>query len=277
MHPLRPPASLPRSAILAALAAVALHAAAGFLALRAPGEKVEQPPVPLEVRFVVEAPPAAAPAPAPKPPPPRSQAGPKPEPKPQPARPPERRPEPRPVVRRTPPAQKTPPAPPPETLVADSVRAAPEAPVAPAPRPPPPGPAVETAPAAPAPAAATSTPSPAPAASAASSASAASAASASGPATSAPRFDAAYLANPPPAYPMISRRLGEEGRVLLRVHVEADGRPSSVELRDSSGSGRLDDAALRAVRGWRFVPARRGEQAVAAWVLVPINFTLKNS
>ena len=270
MSPLRSSASPSRPAILAALAALVLHAGAGFLALRAPGATVVQPPVPLEVRFIVEAPPAVVPAPQPRV---TAKAEPTPEPKreakPQPARPPERKPEPRPVVRRTPPAQKVPPAPPPETLVADSARAAPEAPVAPVPQSSPPGPPVETAPAAPPPAAA--------AASAPAAPSAAPAALAAAPATSAPRFDAAYLANPPPAYPMISRRLGEEGRVLLRVHVEADGRPSSVELRDSSGFGRLDDAALRAVRGWRFAPARRGEQAVSAWVLVPINFTLKNS
>jgi protein TonB len=90
----------------------------------------------------------------------------------------------------------------------------------------------------------------------------------------APRFDAAYLSNPPPAYPPLSRRLGEEGKVVLRVFVEPDGQPAQVEVRTSSGHARLDDAALGAVRRWRFVPARRGEAAVAAWVLVPLNFTL---
>ncbi len=90
----------------------------------------------------------------------------------------------------------------------------------------------------------------------------------------APRFDAAYLSNPPPAYPPLSRRLGEEGKVVLRVFVEPDGQPAQVELRTSSGHARLDEAALGAVRRWRFVPARRGEAAVAAWVLVPLNFTL---
>ncbi|GAA4402241.1 energy transducer TonB [Quisquiliibacterium transsilvanicum] len=276
MNPQRPFATPSRPAILAALAALVLHAGAGFLALSVPGEQVVQPPVPLEVRFVVEAPPAAVPARQPQP---QSQTRAKPERKPEPSRPPERKPEPRPAVRRSPPEQSTPRPSPSETLVADSARAAPEAPMAPAPQPSPSPPAaplapVDTAPAAPAPA-------PAPVAAAPARTAPASppaiAVPASGPATSAPRFDAAYLANPPPAYPMISRRLGEEGRVLLRVHVEPDGRASSVELRDSSGFGRLDDAALRAVRGWRFVPARRGEQAVAAWVLVPINFTLKNS
>lgn len=86
------------------------------------------------------------------------------------------------------------------------------------------------------------------------------------------RFDAAYLNNPAPNYPLISRRLGEEGRVLLRVWVGADGAAAEVAVRTSSGSSRLDEAAMSAVRQWRFVPARRGDEPVAGWVVVPINF-----
>lgn len=91
-----------------------------------------------------------------------------------------------------------------------------------------------------------------------------------------PRFAADYLSNPAPAYPPLSRRMGEEGEVVLRVHVETSGRPSQIEVRKSSGSPRLDQAALDAVWHWRFVPAQRGEEALAAWVLVPITFHLKN-
>jgi protein TonB len=90
-----------------------------------------------------------------------------------------------------------------------------------------------------------------------------------------PRYDAAYLDNPPPAYPSISRRQHEEGRVLLRVQVTADGRAGSVEIETSSGHERLDRAALDAVRRWRFVPAKRGDEAVAASALVPIVFSLE--
>ncbi|HJV88951.1 MAG TPA: energy transducer TonB [Holophagaceae bacterium] len=89
-----------------------------------------------------------------------------------------------------------------------------------------------------------------------------------------PRFDAAYLQNPPPDYPSLSRRLGEEGRVILRVLVSPEGRAEQVELRQSSGHARLDQAALGTVRRWRFVPARRGSDSLAAWVLVPLTFTL---
>lgn len=92
---------------------------------------------------------------------------------------------------------------------------------------------------------------------------------------SAPIFSADYLQNPPPAYPRLSRRAGEEGRVVLRVLVNASGSADEVEVRASSGHARLDDAARAAVQRWRFVPAKRGEQPVAAWVLIPISFRLE--
>lgn len=90
-----------------------------------------------------------------------------------------------------------------------------------------------------------------------------------------PNVNADYLDNPPPVYPALSRRFGEQGKVMLRVFVNATGATEKVELRASSGSSRLDDAALDAVKRWRFVPARQGGLAVAAWVLIPITFSLK--
>lgn len=89
-----------------------------------------------------------------------------------------------------------------------------------------------------------------------------------------PRFAAAYLQNPEPEYPALSQRLGEEGRVLLRVLVSLEGRAEQVELKQSSGFARLDTAAQAAVRRWRFQAARRGTESVAAWVIVPITFHL---
>jgi sulfite reductase (NADPH) flavoprotein alpha-component len=90
-----------------------------------------------------------------------------------------------------------------------------------------------------------------------------------------PVFNADYLVNPPPAYPALSRRKGEEGRVVLRVLVNAAGAAQAVEIRASSGHERLDVAALETVRRWKFVPARRGAEPVSAWVLVPISFKLE--
>jgi len=92
----------------------------------------------------------------------------------------------------------------------------------------------------------------------------------------APRFDVAYLNNPRPEYPRMARRMGEQGRVLLHVFVNAAGGAEKVEIRTSSGSARLDQAAREAVQRWKFVPARQGGEAVSAWVLVPISFVLES-
>jgi protein TonB len=90
-----------------------------------------------------------------------------------------------------------------------------------------------------------------------------------------PVFDATYLQNPAPAYPTLSRRMKEEGRVVLRVLVSANGAADEVQLRASSGYARLDDTARDTVKHWRFVPAKRGLQPVAEWVLIPISFKLE--
>jgi len=89
-----------------------------------------------------------------------------------------------------------------------------------------------------------------------------------------PIFNADYLDNPPPPYPAASRRNGEQGRVLLRVLVNVHGRAENVQVRDSSGHRRLDEAALDTVKRWRFVPAKRGDRAVEEWVLIPVSFRL---
>ncbi|MGH8527852.1 MAG: energy transducer TonB, partial [Gammaproteobacteria bacterium] len=90
-----------------------------------------------------------------------------------------------------------------------------------------------------------------------------------------PRFSADYLDNPAPRYPALSRRLGEKGRVLLRVLVNAEGHPEGIQVNRSSGFARLDSAAREAVSQWRFVPAKLGDRSVRAWVIVPIVFTLR--
>jgi protein TonB len=89
-----------------------------------------------------------------------------------------------------------------------------------------------------------------------------------------PRFDADYLNNPAPTYPSLSRRLREQGVVLLRVYVLPSGSPETVELKTSSGSARLDQSALAAVRRWKFTPAQSAGRSVGAWVVVPIAFSL---
>jgi protein TonB len=90
-----------------------------------------------------------------------------------------------------------------------------------------------------------------------------------------PAFNAGYLRNPAPRYPLAARRFGEQGTVMLRVLVTAEGLPARVDLEKTSGSMHLDSAAIEAVKGWRFTPARRGNEAVEGWVLVPIVFRLE--
>jgi protein TonB len=94
------------------------------------------------------------------------------------------------------------------------------------------------------------------------------------PTLEAPRADAAYLRNPPPAYPKMLLKRGVEGSVLVRAQVLDDGRCSRVQLKESSGFRLFDEAALTAVKDWRFVPARQGAQTVMAWVDVPIDFRI---
>jgi len=93
-----------------------------------------------------------------------------------------------------------------------------------------------------------------------------------------PNFVAAYLNNPAPTYPKTSIRLREQGTVMLRVLVNPQGAADSVMVEQSSGHARLDEAAVSVVKKrWRFVPAKKGDVAVPAWVLIPLSFELKKN
>lgn len=89
-------------------------------------------------------------------------------------------------------------------------------------------------------------------------------------------YRADYLNNPRPKYPEIALQRRWEGLVTLRVRVLTDGSCGEVSIEGSSGHEVLDEAAMEAARHWKFVPAKRGEEAVATWVLVPIEFKLRN-
>ncbi len=92
-----------------------------------------------------------------------------------------------------------------------------------------------------------------------------------------PDYRADYLNNPRPPYPMVARRMGYRGKVVLNVEVLAEGRAGQVQLFSSSGHEILDNAALQTVKTWRFTPARRLGQPVTEWFLVPINFSLEDN
>jgi len=173
-----------------------------------------------------------------------------------------------------PPAPKSPPPPAPVPKVAQPKTVTPRpTPLTPAPQPlaiadPPPAPAAPTGVATPQP------PAPPVAAPVAVAASAPPAPPAP-PKVELPSSDADYLQNPKPAYPAISKRLGEQGKVVLRVLIGADGTPQKAEIKQSSGFDRLDQAALTTVMRWRYVPGKRGGTPETMWFQVPLNFVLE--
>lgn len=77
-----------------------------------------------------------------------------------------------------------------------------------------------------------------------------------------------------PTYPPSARRSGEAGSVQLRILVNERGVPGEIQIVKSSGYTRLDDAAIDAVRRWRFVAATNGNQAIPAWTQLAITFRL---
>jgi periplasmic protein TonB len=90
-----------------------------------------------------------------------------------------------------------------------------------------------------------------------------------------PSSDASYLQNPAPVYPAISKRLGEQGKVLVRVLIGADGAPHRAEVKRSSGYDRLDRSAIEYVMTCRYVPGKVGGQPQAMWYEAPVNFVLE--
>lgn len=233
--------TLKRHSSVSAAVSVALHVAVIVIVslglLKHSHDDVEKPPVIIEL---------VRPKPEPPPPPPKPEP-PKPEtPKPKPPKPEPVRPEP---PRPAPPAPV--PTPPPAPSPAVSV---PE--TKPAPQPPEPAPAPAPRPA-PVPQAPPAPPAP--------------------PAKTDVSISASYSAsNAKPVYPTMSKRMGEQGTVMLRVLVKSDGSAANVEVKSSSGFPRLDQSAVEAVKSWRFNPATLDGKPVDEWYQVPIPFKLQN-
>lgn len=113
-----------------------------------------------------------------------------------------------------------------------------------------------------------------PTAVAAAPAAAAVAAAPAAPVVQPPSSDADYLHNPKPAYPSMSRRLGETGKVVVRTLIGADGVAQQAEVLRSSGFERLDRAAVETALKWRYVPGKRAGIPEAMWFNVPLVFVL---
>ena len=90
-----------------------------------------------------------------------------------------------------------------------------------------------------------------------------------------PSSNADYLRNPPPPYPPMSKRLGEQGRVVVRAFIQLDGTASRAEVQRSSGYERRDQTAVQTVLRWRYVPGKRAGVPEAMWFNIPINFVLE--
>jgi protein TonB len=84
-----------------------------------------------------------------------------------------------------------------------------------------------------------------------------------------------YHLNPKPKYPPVAYRRNYQGTVTLDVLVTVDGLATEVRIAQSSGYAVLDRWALKAVRRWRFSPARRGDRPFEMWVEVPVRFELQ--
>jgi len=218
------------------LAVLALHGGVLYALWSA---RVIPPPteaVTLFVNFINPPPPQPAPRVIPPPPPPQPQP-------------------PKPVKREAPP-----PKPPHYHLATEAPVTSPREAVEPLP---PPEPVIEPPPvAAPAPVPSPPAPPPAPPKPA-------------GPVTLTSELAVSCPERKPPVYPPMSRRLGETGKVVLRVELDETGRVSTAQVASSSGSARLDAAALAAVKSWRCTPAQRDGQAVRSVATQPFNFTLE--
>lgn len=84
----------------------------------------------------------------------------------------------------------------------------------------------------------------------------------------------AHGVNPPPDYPEEARRRGMEGRVALRVQVNSDGTATRVTLQQTSGHPLLDQAALKAVRWWKFLPAMKNGEPIPCEIEFPVVYRL---
>ena len=91
----------------------------------------------------------------------------------------------------------------------------------------------------------------------------------------APSSEAPHLRNPRPTYPIQSRRLGEQGKVVVRVLVGPDGAPQQAQVHQTSGHDRLDQTARATALTWRYVPGTRAGAPEAMWLDVPIQFVLE--
>lgn len=90
-----------------------------------------------------------------------------------------------------------------------------------------------------------------------------------------PNSEASELNNPKPPYPAISRKLREQGLVVLKACISASGTLDGLEVRQGSGYSRLDQVALQTVKQWKFIPAKKGNAPISMCYELPVKFILE--
>ena len=85
-----------------------------------------------------------------------------------------------------------------------------------------------------------------------------------------------FASNLPPIYPNLARRRGIQGTVVIIAGISPSGLVSSTKIKTSSGSGTLDNAAIRAIRDWRFTPATNNGRPITSEVEIPLTFKLSS-
>ncbi|MHB1218757.1 MAG: energy transducer TonB [Alphaproteobacteria bacterium] len=89
-----------------------------------------------------------------------------------------------------------------------------------------------------------------------------------------PRYKLGSGSTPYPPYPMVARRNGYQGRVVVRLEVAADGRATDAQVLESSGYDVLDESAVNTLKVWKLEPALLGGRPVPGSVNVPVRFRL---
>ena len=90
------------------------------------------------------------------------------------------------------------------------------------------------------------------------------------------KYKIGTIENPHPEYPIIARKKGWQGRLLLAVHIDQNGNVLNIHVKETSGYGILDRASVKTIRDWKFLPARHGDSNVEDNINIPVSFKLIN-
>ncbi|MFL2650524.1 MAG: energy transducer TonB [Alphaproteobacteria bacterium] len=90
------------------------------------------------------------------------------------------------------------------------------------------------------------------------------------------KYKIGTIENPHPEYPIIARKKGWQGRLLLAVHIDKNGNVLNVHVKETSGFEVLDKVSVKTIRDWKFLPARHGDSNVEDNINIPVSFKLIN-